>query len=38
MPVASVERARSLETYTQPEPLKSTFHPEIILFVVLIVK
>ena len=33
-----MEWSRSLETYTEPEALKSSFHPEIILSVVLIIK
>lgn len=33
-----MEQSRSPETYTQLEPLKSSFYPEIILFVVLIIK
>lgn len=32
-----MEQSRSLETYTQSEALKSSFHPEVILFIVLII-
>lgn len=38
MPVSSMEQSKSLETYTQTEPLKTSFHPAIILFVLLIIK
>lgn len=38
MPVASMDWSRSLENYTQLELLESSFHTEIILFVVLTIK